>query len=184
MKTNELTDAIIRGSCVVCRVDGGMDGSENLAVQITPKGHEFPTTIDLELDDYKVGTPLKEVLKNPAEVEFFINGVCFKLVASYMDGDQVKGEIHETFAENAAGGVGVIQKPFCTFITIPTKQQNDGRVHQYSFDFIITGNASLKDIEKRITKELGLVDGISVVGNPGLQDASWTPGEYGLTPET
>lgn len=122
MKNNELTDAIIRGSCAVRRVEGGMDGSENLAVQITPKGHEFPTTIDLELDDYKVGTPLKEVLKKPAEVEFFINGVRFKLVARYMDGDQVMGEIHETFEENVVSGVGVIQKPFCTFITIPTKQ--------------------------------------------------------------
>lgn len=119
---SKLTDDIIRGTCSVHRVDGGMDGSENLAVQITPKGQEFPTTIDLELDDFPVGAPMKDVLNKPAEVEFFIQGVLFKLVVSYMDYGRVACRIHETFTENVKSGVGVIQKPFCTFITVPARR--------------------------------------------------------------
>lgn len=58
----------------------------------------------------------------------------------------------------------------------------DTRVHQFSFDFIITENISVKEIEDRIVNQLCKVgiDGVAVVGNPGLTDASWSQSEYGL----
>lgn len=134
---SKLTDDIIRGTCSVHRVDGGLDGSENLAVQITPKGQKFPTTIDLELDDFPVASPMKDVLNKPAEVEFFIQGVLFKLVVSYQDYGQVACRIHETFAENVKSGVGVIQKPFCTFITVPARRTTaNNQPGETMYDFI------------------------------------------------
>ena len=58
----------------------------------------------------------------------------------------------------------------------------DSRVHQFSFDFIVTENISMKEIESRIINQLRMVgiDGVIVVGNPGLTDASWSQSEYGL----
>lgn len=58
----------------------------------------------------------------------------------------------------------------------------DSRVHQFGFDFIVTDNISIEEIEKRIIKQLceGGIDGVKVVGNPGLTDASWSKSEYGL----
>lgn len=58
----------------------------------------------------------------------------------------------------------------------------DSRVHQFSFDFIVTENISMKEIESRIINQLCAVgiDGVTVVGNPGLTDASWSKSEYGL----
>ena len=58
----------------------------------------------------------------------------------------------------------------------------DSRVHQFGFDFIVTENISIKEIEQRIINQLCMVgiDGIEVVGNPGLTDASWSKSEYGL----
>ena len=58
----------------------------------------------------------------------------------------------------------------------------DSRVHQFSFDFIVTENISIKEIEKRIINQLCNegIDGVAVVGNPGLTDASWSKSEYGL----
>ena len=58
----------------------------------------------------------------------------------------------------------------------------DSRVHQFSFDFIVTENISMKEIESRIINQLCMVgiDGVVVVGNPGLTDASWSKSEYGL----
>ena len=58
----------------------------------------------------------------------------------------------------------------------------DARVHQFGFDFIVTDNISIEEIEKRIINRLynGGIEGIKVVGNPGLTDASWSKSEYGL----
>ena len=58
----------------------------------------------------------------------------------------------------------------------------ESRVHQFSFDFIVTENISIKEIEQRIINQLCMVgiDGVEVVGNPGLTDTSWTKSEYGL----
>ena len=58
----------------------------------------------------------------------------------------------------------------------------DNRVHQFGFDFIITENISIEEIEQRIINQLTMVgiDGVEVVGNPGLTDASWSKSEYGL----
>lgn len=55
-------------------------------------------------------------------------------------------------------------------------------VHQFSFDFLVTENISMKEIEKRIINQLCKegIDGVAVVGNPGLTDASWSKSEYGL----
>lgn len=58
----------------------------------------------------------------------------------------------------------------------------DSRVHQFGFDFIVTENISIAEIEERIINQLCMVgiEGIEVVGNPGLTDASWSKSEYGL----
>jgi hypothetical protein len=58
----------------------------------------------------------------------------------------------------------------------------DSRVHQFGFDFIVTENISIKEIESRIINQLCMagIEGIEVVGNPGLTGASWSKPEYGL----
>lgn len=58
----------------------------------------------------------------------------------------------------------------------------DDRVHQYSFDFLVTENISMREIEARITAQLEDVgiDGVEFV-NGGLTDASWSKKEYGLS---
>ena len=57
----------------------------------------------------------------------------------------------------------------------------DNRVHSYSFDFVITKDDSVNDIEDRILNEITLIDGIEVVGNPGINNTSWTKEEYGIS---
>lgn len=53
----------------------------------------------------------------------------------------------------------------------------DGRVHQFVFDFVITGNDTLSDVEDRIRNEIDLIDGIAKVSN-GDSETSWPEAEY------
>lgn len=53
----------------------------------------------------------------------------------------------------------------------------DGRVHQFVFDFVITGNDTLSDVEDRIRNEIDLIDGIAKVSN-GDSETSWSEAEY------
>ena len=105
------------GTCEVKRADT-MCGTENLAVVFQPTGLDYPVTVDFgdsELADFATGTPIKDVLKTPAETEFGFKGQLVKLVLRYSAG-KAKVELHETFTENVVSGVGVIKKPFATFI--------------------------------------------------------------------
>ena len=105
------------GTCEVKRADT-MCGTENLAVVFQPTGSSYPVTVDFgdsELADFATGTPIKDVLKTPAETEFGFKGQLVKLVLRYSAG-KAKVELHETFTENVVSGVGVIKKPFATFI--------------------------------------------------------------------
>lgn len=105
------------GTCEIKRADTMCD-TENLAVVFQPTGSSYPVTVDFgdsELPDFAVGTPIKDVLKTPVETEFAFKGQLVKLVLRYSDG-KVKVELHETFTKNVISGVGVIKKPFATFI--------------------------------------------------------------------
>jgi len=59
-------------------------------------------------------------------------------------------------------------------------KSSDDKVYSYSFDYIITGNDTVNDVEDRILRELELIDGIELVGNPGINNTSWTKEEYGI----
>lgn len=105
------------GTCEVKRADT-MCGTENLAVVFQPTGIRYPVTVDFgdsELADFANGTPIKDVLKTPAETEFAFKGQLVKLVLRYSRG-KVKVELRETFTENVVSGVGVFKKPFATFL--------------------------------------------------------------------
>lgn len=58
---------------------------------------------------------------------------------------------------------------------------NNDRVYSYGFDYIITKGDSVDDVENRILNEIQLIDGIEVVGNPGINNTSWSKEEYGIT---
>lgn len=63
---------------------------------------------------------------------------------------------------------------------IKSSVDND-RVYSYSFDYIITKGDTVNDVENRILNEIQLIDGIEVVGNPGINNTSWSKEEYGIT---
>lgn len=54
----------------------------------------------------------------------------------------------------------------------------DERVYQYGFDYIITNGDTASDVENRIEKELNSIYDIELVGNPGINNTSWTVEEY------
>lgn len=61
-----------------------------------------------------------------------------------------------------------------------------GRVYSFAFDFIITGDDLASDTEARdrILRDIELVDGIEIVGNPNVDPTSWSKAEYGLSEAT
>lgn len=119
---SELPDAekkagmLADGECVLRRVSGVGDEGENLSVRLYPVGIDYPVTVDLELDDFPIGTPLSQVLAQSVQVDFFLLGEQFVLVARW---DAEKGsavvDIHSTFTEGVVSGVGVVQKPVASF---------------------------------------------------------------------
>lgn len=68
------------------------------------------------------------------------------------------------------------------------EEQEDvkGRVYSFAFDFIITGDDLASDTEARdrILRDIELVDGIEIVGNPNVDPTSWSKAEYGLSEAT
>lgn len=60
------------------------------------------------------------------------------------------------------------------------------RVYSFAFDFIVTGDdlASAEEARDRILRDIELVDGIEIVGNPNVDATSWTKKEYGLSEAT
>ena len=60
------------------------------------------------------------------------------------------------------------------------KKSVDTDVHQFGFDFILTGDADLDSIEEAIADRLDDIPGIEVVGNAGLTGGRWTRKEYGI----
>ena len=60
------------------------------------------------------------------------------------------------------------------------KKSVDTDVHQFGFDFILTGDADLASIEEAIADRLYDIPGIQVVGNPGLTGGRWTRKDYGM----
>lgn len=65
----------------------------------------------------------------------------------------------------------------------PEKEDVKGRVYSFAFDFIVTGDdlASADEARDRILREIELVDGIEVVGNPNVDATSWSKAEYGIS---
>lgn len=61
-----------------------------------------------------------------------------------------------------------------------------GRVYSFAFDFIVTGDdlASADEARDRILRDIELVDGIEIVGNPNVDPTSWSKAEYGLSEAT
>ena len=66
---------------------------------------------------------------------------------------------------------------------IETSEDVKGRVYSFAFDFIITGDDLASDVEARdrILRDIELVDGIEIVGNPNVDPTSWSKAEYGLS---
>lgn len=60
------------------------------------------------------------------------------------------------------------------------------RVHSFAFDFVITDDdlTSVEEARDRILRDIELVDGIQIVGNPNTDPTSWSREEYGLTEST
>lgn len=70
--------------------------------------------------------------------------------------------------------------------SIETSEDVKGRVYSFAFDFIITGDDLASDTEARdrILRDIELVDGIEIVGNPNVDPTSWSKAEYGLSEAT
>lgn len=66
---------------------------------------------------------------------------------------------------------------------IETSEDVKSRVYSFAFDFIITGDDLASDTEARdrILRDIELVDGIEIVGNPNVDPTSWSKAEYGLS---
>lgn len=66
---------------------------------------------------------------------------------------------------------------------IETSEDVKGRVYSFAFDFIVTGDdlASADEARDRILRDIELVDGIEIVGNPNVDATSWSKAEYGLS---
>ena len=61
------------GTCEVTRVEGAMEGTETLCIQLFPYSWKYPVTVDLgdtDLEPFAPGTPWKEILKSAVETEF------------------------------------------------------------------------------------------------------------------
>lgn len=57
-----------------------------------------------------------------------------------------------------------------------------GRVHSFAFDFVIDEvGLSVDEARDRILRDIELVDGIRIVGNPNSDPTSWSKEEYGLS---
>ena len=69
---------------------------------------------------------------------------------------------------------------------IETSEDVKGRVYSFAFDFIVTGDdlASADEARDRILRDIELVDGIEIVGNPNVDATSWSKAEYGLSEAT
>ncbi len=69
---------------------------------------------------------------------------------------------------------------------IETSEDVKSRVYSFAFDFIVTGDdlASAEEARDRILRDIELVDGIEIVGNPNVDATSWSKAEYGLSEAT
>lgn len=96
--------------------------------------------------------------------------------------DQIDAEWPECVLVQFKDGSEVVYTYGSDGVTVP----RDDRVHSFSFDFTIQPRAGLSvgEAEQRIINEIELIEGITVVGNPGLGDTSWTKEEYGLSEST
>lgn len=67
---------------------------------------------------------------------------------------------------------------------VETRMDNS-RVYSFAFDFVINESGLSPDEAKdRILRDIELVDGIQIVGNPNTDPTSWSREEYGLTEST
>lgn len=60
-------------------------------------------------------------------------------------------------------------------------KSSDNRVHSYSFDYIITANVDVEQTDNIILRTLEGIHEIELVGNPGINNTSWSKEEYGIT---
>ncbi len=134
--------------------------------------------------DHHVGDAIGISLLNPEGILLHLDGKAYPLrnVIKWRNGSSV-------FVKSVDNGKNVA---ICAEVLLAPGEytiDEDGsvmpfssRIHQFSFDFIVTENISMKEIEDRIINHLCMVgiDGIEVVGNPGLTDASWSKSEYGM----
>lgn len=69
---------------------------------------------------------------------------------------------------------------------IEASEDVKGRVYSFAFDFIVTGDdlASADEARDRILRDIELVDGIEIVGNPNVDATSWSKAKYGLSEAT
>lgn len=59
---------------------------------------------------------------------------------------------------------------------------DNSKVYSFAFDFVINETGlSPDEARDRILRDIELVDGISIVGNPNTDATSWSREEYGLT---
>lgn len=62
---------------------------------------------------------------------------------------------------------------------------DNSRVYSFAFDFVINeAGLSPDEARDRILRDIELVDGISIVGNPNTDPTSWSREEYGLAEST
>lgn len=62
---------------------------------------------------------------------------------------------------------------------------DNSRVYSFAFDFVINESGlSPDEARDRILRDIELVDGIQIVGNPNTDPTSWSREEYGLTEST
>lgn len=111
------------GTCEVTRVEGAMEGTETLCIQLFPYSWKYPVTVDLgdtDLEPFAPGTPWKEILKSAVETEFSFLGKTFHVClrcAKYPDfgSEGVELALHTTFTKNVKSGIGVTAKPFAVW---------------------------------------------------------------------
>lgn len=63
---------------------------------------------------------------------------------------------------------------------IKSSFDDNNRIYQCQFDYIITDGSSVEEADDRILRELELINGITLEGNPGINNGSWTVHDYGL----
>ena len=62
-----------------------------------------------------------------------------------------------------------------------SNSEDTNRIYQFQFDYIITNDDSVEDADDRILHKLESIDGITLEGNPGINNDYWTVEDYGLT---